>query len=254
MKIAGCSLALLALMAPPDLTARGSDSTTATVKALAEAYVKAGGKPVSVEGGGSANGARACLDGEAGLAFLSRDLKDEEKTAGLVGVPYGLDSVAVIVHKDNPVSGLTLAELKDLYTGKATTWSDGRPVVLFNRNSDSGTRECFQHVVLQNAPFSEKAAVKHDGVLLSTVARIPTSIAFTSANHPDGTVKVLPIDGVLPTAENTRKGTYPIRRTLILATKGAASGEAKAFIDFALSDAGQDVLRKDGAVPIKAGK
>lgn len=105
-------LASAALATAGEITARGSDSTFDLMKALAAAYQQNTGNTVKVEGGGSSVGAKACLAGEVPLAFLSREVKDDEKAAGLVGVPYALDGVAVVVHKDNPVTGLTAVEAK----------------------------------------------------------------------------------------------------------------------------------------------
>ncbi|MEW6197814.1 MAG: phosphate ABC transporter substrate-binding protein [Planctomycetota bacterium] len=234
-----------------EITARGSDSTLGLVKALAEAFQKASGTIIRLEGGGSGAGAEACMAGQVQLAFLSRDLKEEEKKGGLVGVAYAHDAVAVIVNPANPTNELTKAQLHDLFTGANGQWSDGKPVVLFNRNENSGTRECFQHAVLGKDAFGPKATVKHDAALLSTVAKVPTAVGYTSAGEVNNTVKVLNIDGVAPTPESIRSGKYPICRTLTLATKGAPSGDVKAFIDFVLSDQGQKIVADTGYVPIK---
>lgn len=234
-----------------EISARGSDSTISAMKLLAEAFNKETGKSLKVEGGGSGAGVKACLAGEVDLAFLSRELKDDEKKSGLAGVPYAFDAVAVVVHKENPTEKLSLAELKDIFTAKTTTWSDSKPIILFNRNADSGTRECFQHVVLKEAKFSETAAVKHDAVLLPAVSKIPTSVGFDSASVAHETVKVLAIDGVLPSEKTIQDKSYPICRTLTLATKGEAAGDVKAFIDFATSDKGQAVVKAAGFVALK---
>lgn len=219
------------------------------MKQLAEAFQKESGNSVKVEGGGSGAGVKACQAGEVALAFLSRELKTDE--AGLVGTSYGFDAVAVVVNKDNPTEKLTMAELKDLFSGKTTTWADGKPVILYNRNADSGTRECFQHVVLKEAKFPDSAAVKHDAVLLPAISKIVTSVGYDSASVAHDSVKVLAIDGVLPTPKTIQDKTYPICRTLTLATKGEATGDVKAFVDFVLSDKGQAVVKSAGFVAIK---
>ena len=248
-------LALLALGATPvaaQINARGSDSTLHVVKALAEAFQKEAGTTVKVEGGGSSAGAKAVLAGEATLAFLSRDLKDAEKQAGLVGAAYAIDGVAVIAHKDNPAVNVTVAELKGYFSGTSANWPDGRPIVLFNRNADSGTRELFQDVVLGKDPFTEKATLKHDALLVSSVAKIPTSLTYTSAAEADESkVKVLTVNGVKPSAQALRDKSYPIVRTPTFATKGAASAAEKAFIDFVLSAKGQAIVQKEGLATLQ---
>jgi phosphate transport system substrate-binding protein len=248
--------AVAALCAAPltqaDIKARGSDSTLRVVKALAAAFTTDTGKPVALEGGGSGAGAKAAIAGEVTLAFLSRDLNDGEKQAGLVGHAYAKDGVAIIVHRDNPVAGLTLAELKDIYTGKTTTWADGRPLVAFNRNTDSGTREVFQEHVLGKEAFAATVAVKHDGVLVSSVQKIASAVAFTSLGEADETkVRIVPVAGVKPSAATLKDGTYAISRTPTLATKGDAAGDEKAFIDFVLSQKGQAIVVAEGLVAIR---
>jgi phosphate transport system substrate-binding protein len=256
-KLAIRSLAAIAAilstsLARAEIKARGSDSTLHVVKALAAAFETDTGKTISLEGGGSGAGAKAAIAGEVTLAFLSRDLNDTEKQAGLVGHNYARDGVAIIVHKDNTVAGLTVAELKAIYTGKTTAWADGRAVVAFNRNTDSGTREVFQEHVLGKDEFSPKAAVKHDGVLVSSVEKIPSAIAYTSLGEADETkVRVLPVDGIKPTAATLKDGTYPIARTPTLATKGAPTGDTQAFIEFVLGPKGQAIVAQQGLIAIK---
>jgi phosphate transport system substrate-binding protein len=249
-------LALLGLCqssANAQLTARGSDSTLHVLKALAAGFEKETGKSLKLEGGGSGAGAKAVLAGEVQIAFLSRALSASEKEAGLVGIAYAVDGVAVIAHRDNPQADLTVADLKDLFTGTAATWKDGKPAVLFNRNSDSGTREVFQEVVLgKEGKFSDKAAVKHDGLLVSSVAKIPSALAYLSLAEVDETVvKVLSVNGIKPSPESLRNKTYPISRTPTLATKGEPSGDGKAFIDFVLGPKGQAIVEEQKLVRIK---
>lgn len=176
--------ATLSTLARAELTARGSDSTLHVVKALAAAFEADTGKQVTLEGGGSGAGVKALGSGEVTLAFLSRTLTADETASGLVGYSYAKDGVVVIVHKDNPVKDLSLASLKDIFTGKTTEWPAGNPIAVFNRNADSGTREVFKDRVLGKDAFTENATVKHDGVLLGTVAKIPSAVAFTSSARP----------------------------------------------------------------------
>jgi phosphate transport system substrate-binding protein len=250
------SLSLVALgpaSAHAQITARGSDSTLHVMKALAEAFEKDSGKSVKLEGGGSGPGAKAAIAGEVQLAFLSRALSSAEKDAGLSGVAYAIDGVAVIAHKDNVQSDISIAELKDLYTGASSNWKDGRPAVLFNRNADSGTREVFSELVLgKDGRFTDKAAVKHDALLVSSVSKIPSALAYTSlAEADEGVVKILTVNGIKPSTETLRAKTYPLARVPTLATKGEASGDAKAFIDFVLSAKGQAVVEEQKLVKIK---
>jgi phosphate transport system substrate-binding protein len=236
-----------------EITAKGSDSTMPLVKALAEAYQKTGGNTVKLDGGGSSKGAEACMAGTVQLCFLSRELKDAEKEAGMVGVSYAHDAVAVIVHKDNANSDITVEQLRDMYTGKTANWPDGKPVVMFNRNEDSGTRECFDHAVMNKEKFSDKAQIKHAGVALTTVAKVPTAVAYMSAGEVNDTVKCVKVNGIAATPENIRSKSYPICRTLTFATKAEATPAVKSFIDFCTSEAGQKLIAEHHYVPVMEG-
>ncbi len=233
-----------------DLVARGSDSTIHIVKDLAAAFAAETGHQIKVEGGGSGKGAAAALAGEVPLAFMSREATADEKAGGLVTTPYALDGIAVIVNPQNPVEDLSVDQLKAIFTGDTTTWPDGKPVMPFNRNEDSGTRKAFQELVLKDAKFSDKAAVKHDGILVDSVSKVPSSVAFTSVAEATSSVKTVSVNHVKPTPQTVKDKSYPLSRTLVLATKGAPSADAKAFIDFAIGPKGQAVVAKANAVPV----
>ena len=235
------------------ITARGSDSTLHVLKALAAGFEKESGKSVKLEGGGSGAGAKAAIAGEVQLAFLSRELSAAEKSAGLVGVPYAIDGVAVIVNQANDLGDVALADLKALFSGATEAWKDGKPAVLFNRNADSGTREVFQELVLgKEVKFTEKAAIKHDAIITGAVAKIPTAMAYTSLSEADETaVKVLKVNGIKPTAETLRNKSYPISRVPTLVTKGEAGGDVKAFIEFVTGPKGQAIVEEQKLIKLK---
>jgi phosphate transport system substrate-binding protein len=251
--IIACGLVLgVAHTGRAEIKAQGSDSTLHVVKALVAGFEADSGKTITLAGGGSGAGTKALVAGEVSLAFLSRELNAAEVAAGLTGQAYAKDGVAVVVHKDNPVTNLTVAELKDLFTGQTSQWPDGKPVVPFNRNADSGTREVFQEKVLGKDAFTAKAAVKHDGVLIGSVEKIPSAVAYTSLAEADETkVKIVPVNGVKPTPATLKDGSYALARTPTFATKGEPAGDEKAFIDFALSPKGQAIVVKEGLVSLR---
>ena len=237
-----------------DIVARGSDSTIKAVEALAAAYKQKTGTTIKVEGGGSSKGAKGGLAGAVDLAFMSRAPKSKEVAAGLVGVPYAIDGVAVIVNKNNPTDDLTMDELKAIYTGLMKKWASGKPILALNRPATSGTREVFQNKVIgKGTEFDPRLKTKHHKASLMTVSKAITSIAYTSAGALTGeeAVKVVTINGVTPEAATLRDGTYPISRTPHFGTKGKPTGELKAFLDFVLSDEGQKVVKSVGFVPMR---
>ena len=257
LRAGGWAVTLMLALCPwgtqAQITGCGSDSTWHVVKALAAAFEEETGTRFHLEAGGSAAGAKAALAGRVQFAFLSRAVSAQEKEAGLVGVPYAFDGVAVIVHKENPLADITVAELKDLYTGQVTSWKDGRPVVLFNRNTDSGTRQVFQELVLgSEGKFTPRAAIKHDALLVRSVSRIPSSLAYTSVAEADeSVVKVLSINGIKPSATSLRDKSYPLSRTPSLATKGEPAGNVKAFIEFVLGPRGQAIVAQQKLIKLQ---
>ncbi|MHC1728797.1 MAG: phosphate ABC transporter substrate-binding protein [Syntrophobacteraceae bacterium] len=251
------TLLLVALVganaAAGEIVARGSDSTISVVQALVEAYKAKTGTAIKVEGGGSSKGAKDCLAGEVDLAFMSREPKDDETKAGLVGVPYAIDGVAVIVNKANPINDLTLEQLKAIYTGNMKQWTDGKPILALTRATTSGTREVFQERVLGKAEFDPSLQIKHDKAAIDTVSKAITAVAYTSVGElaDSGTVKVVTVNKATPSPATLRDKSYPISRTLHFATKGEAKADIKPFLEFVVSDDGQKVVKKVGFVPLR---
>lgn len=159
-----------------------------------------------------------------------------------------MDGVAVIVNPEHPVDGTTIEELKAIYTGASTTLG-GHAILPFNRPKVSGTCAVFKAKVLgKNDQFSDRIEVKRPKDGVETVSTSATALYYTSAGANLNTVKVLQVNGLLPTSENLRSGKYPITRPLILTTKGQPGGEVKQFIDFVFSPEGRQIIQKRGYV------
>ena len=235
------------------LQAQGSDSTMVLFKALAQGFEKESGHVFQVTGGGSTAGAKACLSGDKPVAFLSRALKDSEVAQGLVGVPYAIDGVAVIVNGNNDIQNVSLSELKDILSGERTAWENGQPIVVLTRNQNSGTREVLKDRVLgKDADFVASALIKHNGIMDSTVQKIPNAIGYTSfGDLKEEGVKVLSVEGVALSREILLAGVYPLSRTLSIATKGAAEGAVRDFLDFVRSEKGKAIVLENGYVPLE---
>jgi len=219
---------------------------------------------VLVSGLGSSAGIEAVSAGTADIGTSSRDLKPEEKNLGLVDTPIAYDGIAVIVSPTNPVDGLTLQQLQDIFSGKITNWKQvggqDRSIDLVNRDEASGTREAFSKIVMKDAKFDPRAAVlPGTGQVRDVVARAPgaigyISIGFVEPRFTSVMVKALAIDGVQPTEKNVANKSYPVGRVLHFFTKGAASGLTKEFNDFVLSDAIQKGVVVDaGFIPVAQG-
>ncbi len=244
----------------------GSTTILPIAEQTAEAFMKANpDTQVLVSGLGSSAGIEAVSAGTADIGTSSRDLKPEEAKLGLVDTPIAYDGIAVIVSPDNPVTGLSTAQLRDIFTGKIKNWrevgGDDRAIDLVNRDEASGTREAFSKIVMgKTAHFAPSAAVlPGTGQVRDVVARAAGAIGYISAGfvEPRFTnvrVKALAVDGVAPTKKSIATNQYPIGRTLHFFTKGQPTGLTKRYIDYVLSSAVQKGVVVDaGFIPIAEG-
>lgn len=254
---------------PSVLAIDGSVSLVALVKQLQVAYLQANPNLPSTYGipDGKPNGTNAgiqnLIDGQVSLAVSSRPLKPEELQSGLQAVPIARDALAIAVGVDNPYKGgLTLDQLKQIFQGRITNWSEvggpDLPIRVINRSPDSGTYTFFQDVVLFGEPFAPDGpnvttaqqdettpllrALGQNGITYSTVTQIVNQ----------QTVRIVPIDGISPTDQNAVKtGAYPISRVTYLVVPQQTSPAVKQFIELALSPQGQQTVQRLGFTPLQ---
>lgn len=250
--------------APPVTTLKVTGSTTVLpiAQVAADAYMADhADADIQVTGGGSSVGVQAIGEGTTDIGMSSRDLKSEEKTRypNLVSTTIANDGIAVIVNPSNTVTGLTLAQVKEIYKGDVTNWKEvGGPdevIVVVGRDSASGTRELFSEKVMDKEDSVATQLEKNsNGAVKQTIAQTPGAIGYVGLGYIDADVRAVPIivDGnpVQPTVENVVATTYPISRPLLMITKGAPSDLAKEYIDFILSPVGQNIISDEGFIPI----
>ncbi|MGE5588179.1 MAG: phosphate ABC transporter substrate-binding protein [Clostridia bacterium] len=238
------------------LTVAGSTSVQPFAELLANEFMTTHpGIAVSVQGGGSSAGARAALTGVAQIGMLSRELKAEEQS--LRPVVIARDAIAVIVHPSNPIDDLTTSQIRDIFAGRVTNWSQvGGPnhrIDVVSREEGSGTRGSFDEIVMGESEVTPAAVVQDsNGAVRETVAGDPAAVGYISLGLVDSRVKGVRVSGVAPSVSNVENGTYRIVRPFIFATRGAPSPHAQEFIDFALSSTGQKLLESEGLVPVSA--
>ncbi len=255
---------------------KGSDTMVNVAQAWAEEYKTAAPAiDVEVSGGGSGVGIAALIRGTIDIANASRDMKPEEieqakKNTGKAPVKFvvGYDALAVYVHKDNPISEISLAQLADIFAegGAITKWSQlgitipgGQDeIIRISRQSSSGTYEFFREHVLNKKDFKLGSRdMNGSKEVVELVASTPGAIGYSGMGYNEpGKVKMLKVamgDGkpaVEPTVANTLSKAYPIARALELYTLGEPTGEVKAYIDWIFTDAGQQVVKDCGYVPL----
>ncbi len=245
------------------LVMNGSTTVLPIAQAAAEKYMAANsGVKISVSGGGSGNGIKAIIDGTTDIANSSRFIKtDEVKAAvekGTYPVPFAvaMDALLPIVHPENPVSDLSIEQLRDIYAGKITNWKDvggeDKGIAVVGRDTSSGTYETWQEIIMKKERVSQRAlVVASSGAMLTTVAKNKYAIGYDGIGYINNTVKPLMVGGKKGSSETALDGTYPIARFLYMFTKGWPTGEIMKFINFVLSDDGQKIVAETGFVPLR---
>lgn len=257
-----------ATRASSTLTIKGSDTMVILAQNWAQAFMKANpGKVVQVSGGGSGTGVAALINGTADLANASRPIKDKErkqlaKRRNVEAQEFrvALDSLAVYVPAANEIESLSVPQLKKIFRGQTTNWKDvggkDMPIVLYSRENNSGTYAYFKEHVLDNEDFAQTAqTLPGTAAVINAVSKDVGGIGYGGIAYAEGvrTVKVAPADGeppVEPTMENATSGKYPLSRYLNIYSGGEATGIAKEYVDFVLSDEGQSVVEGVGYYPL----
>ena len=256
------------LLASAAVTVKGSDTMVILAQRWAEEYMKANpGKKVQVTGGGSGVGIAALINGTTDIADASREMKPDEKAKvrdrfnvlpGETAVAQ--DGVTVYVNDGNPVQQLTIEQLRGIYSGDITSWKDvggpEAPIVLYSRENSSGTYAFVKEHVLEGGDYASGAqTLPGTAAVVNAVAKEKNGIGYGGAAYAKGIreVKIVGKDGqaYLPSAENVKSRKYPLSRPLFMYTRGKPGGEAAAFIEFCLSQAGQEIATKVGYFPVK---
>lgn len=241
------------------ISVSGSTSIGPSMEKLAEKYEAANeGVSIEIQQIGSSAGIKNAIDGTSEIGMSSRDLKDEEKEAGLQETKIAIDGIAVITNTKNPVKNLTQDQVKDIYTGKITNWKEvggnDAPIVVVSREEGSGTRDGFQEIIgFESTELLSDAQVSDgSGNIKSTVEGNENAIGYISFGYVDDTINALSINDVEPTAENVTNSTYPIARPFLLVnTADGLSENGQKFIDFILSDEGQSIMEEEGFIKIQ---
>ncbi|NLY09511.1 MAG: phosphate ABC transporter substrate-binding protein [Tissierellia bacterium] len=206
---------------------------------------------------GSGSGISAVIEGRADIGLSSRELKAEELEKGLVPTVLAYDGIAIIVNPENAIENLTMEQLQKLFTGEITNWSelggaDGE-VVLIGREAGSGTRDGFESITDTKDKNKYRQELTSTGDVITTVSQNPGSIGYASLASVKDSVKAISIDGISPSEETVKDGSYVVQRPFLLVTSKDAelSPAGKAFFEFITSPAASELISKSGAVPAK---
>ncbi|MDR2352859.1 MAG: phosphate ABC transporter substrate-binding protein [Deltaproteobacteria bacterium] len=245
----------------PRLMISGSTTVLPLTQSAGEIYLKTHPNlHLSVSGTGTGEGIKSLLDGNIDMAGASRDLLPAEvQRAQSLNVTLNrhllaLDSLAVIVHPQNPLTDLSLLTLHQIYIGKIHNWSEiggeNRPIIAINRDSSSGTFEMWLHLVLRGEHYRRDAQVQpSSGGVAFAVGGNKNALGYIGVGFLTPKVKVLTVDGVKPEPENVLNHTYPLSRELYLFTRDPIPSEAVEFLTFLETQTGRNLISQEGFIP-----
>ena len=255
---------------------KGSDTIVNLIQVWAENVVEDNPSyNIGVTGGGSGTGFAALINKTCDIAMSSREIEEKETVAAaeknIFPVEYmiGLDGLAILVNKNNPVTGLTLEQLRNIFMANITNWKEvggqDRKIVILSRESNSGTHMFFKERVLRhnnkksNDEFSPRALLMPSSqAIYDEVSQNPHALGYVGMGYINDNVKAISVaadensDYFYPNPYNVMTGKYPILRPLYLYTNGEPRGVVKEFIDYALSEEGQKIVEETDFVPIAA--
>jgi phosphate transport system substrate-binding protein len=266
------AVALVAIMAGLSLagkaiTLKGSDTMLMLGQRWAEIYMqKNPGTVIQVTGGGSGVGIAALINGATNICQASRSMTASEKlklrdryySTG-VEIPVAKDGVTLYLNEKNSINELTLDQIKDIYTGNTTNWSQlggqNAKIIVYGRENSSGTYVFFREVALKNADYtSSMQSLPGTAAVVNAVSKDVYGIGYGGAAYAKG-VKEVAIKtakgSFRPTTETVKSGQYPLSRNLFWYLQGKPSGDTKKFVDWILSPEGQEIVKQVGYFTIK---
>ena len=235
----------------------GSTSMEKVIGALGESFMELN-KDVTFTYNptGSGSGIAAVSEGRCDIGLSSRALKDEEKASGLRETVLALDGIAVIVNPENSVSDLDLETIAKIYTGEITNWSEvggnDAAIVLIGREAGSGTRDGFESITGTKDSCKYRQELTYTGDVITTVSQNPDAIGYASLASVKDSVKALSVNGVAPSEDSVKDGSYLIQRPFVLVTREGSelSAAAQAFFDYATSADAAGIISAAGAVAV----
>ena len=205
---------------------------------------------------GSGSGIQAVKEGRCDIGLSSRDLKEEEIADGLKATVLAYDGIAVIVNPENPVADLDMDSISKIYTGEITNWKDvgghDAEIVLIGREAGSGTRDGFESITKTEDACQYRQELTSTGDVITAVSQNPAAIGYASLASVNEQVQTVRVNGVEPTEDSIKDGSYVIQRPFILVTKEDTplSDTAQKFFDFATSVEAAQFISAAGAVSV----
>lgn len=262
--VAALALCGAAAWAETKIVIDGATTVGPISKAFADFYKE--GHPnvnITISESGSGNGVKSLMNKACDIANMSRFMKDAEfkscvdKGIRPVAHVVAFDGLAVIVNPKNTVQALSMKQISDIYTGKISNWKElggeDAKIVIVSRDTNSGTYETFNELVLKKAPVAKDAEyVGSNGQARTRVNTTKNAIAYVGLGFADDSVKTLSVNGILPNAKSVSSGKYPIARPLFMFTDGypKMGSDVYNFVTIHLSKEGREIVSDLGYIPV----
>jgi len=252
--------------AADSIVIKGSTTVLPIAQAVLEAYMKDNkGVQISLSGGGSGEGIKALIDQSTDIADSSREIKKEEielaESKGVKPVAHVIayDAIMPVVNPKNNVQGLSIDQLSQIYQGKITNWKEvggaDLKIVVISRDSSSGTFDSWDNFVMKKARVAPTAQMlASNGAIVTAVSKNKYAIGYLGMGYVNKSVKGLQVNSVTASAQTALSKQYPMSRELYMYTNGEPKGEVAKFIAFIKSPKGQEIVKKEGFVPLTASK
>jgi phosphate transport system substrate-binding protein len=264
------SLALLVCFLTPtafaaeEIIISGSTTVLPIMQKAGEAFMAANpGISLAISGGGSGNGIKALNEGLCQVAMSSRDIKSSELEQGkarniqAVRIAIAVDALVPIVHSENPVTGLSVGQLRDIYTGKIRNWKQlgglDENIVVVSRDSSSGTFETWENMIMESEKVTPAALLQaSNGAVVQIVSKNRKAIGYIGFGYLNSSLKKLAVNNVEASTETALSKTWPIARELYVFTNGQPAGGIKKLVDYLLDpQTGQQMVKETGYIPLQ---
>lgn len=247
---------------------KGSDTILHLSQAITEKYMKENKARISVVGGGSGIGIAALLNKTTDIALSSRNIKDKEialakeKGIEVQEVVLGFDGITIIVNKNSKITNIDSPTLAKIFRGEIKNWKElggnDAPIIVLSRDSSSGTHEFFkEHIIRENntkkeQEYGEKTLyMPSNEAIKKEIEKNEIAIGYIGMGYMDDSVKAVNIDNIPANSQNVLDKKYPIAREIYWYTDKNGSEDIQKLINFALSNKGQEIVSKEGFVPLK---
>ncbi|MCX8006717.1 MAG: phosphate ABC transporter substrate-binding protein [Coriobacteriia bacterium] len=245
---------------PVTLRVSGSGTVVPLARILADAYGEPGVEFEFLPGWHSSGGIKGVAAGDLDIGLVSRELTPEERALGLDYTLLCTDGLVVAVHPSVGIEALTSEQIRGIYAGRYSNWAElggpDLPIIVLDRNEDESAKIVFRRFVLgPSLEVTDSATVlAYEPDLIEALTSTPGAIGYFSlgtAVSQRTKARVLVVDGVMPSVESVRSGTYRIVRPLGFVTRRDCGDAVKRFARWAASSEAKDLMDRNGYAAVR---